>query len=259
MPTGYYFGRLANGLKVTTGAGVYTGNKYVQLPNLTINPTTPFTIVAMLWVSDINNVNRVFCQTDGGGNPKFVNMALYSNHVTLDYLVSANTGTATGRRYAQSAIGYTTSQRIMHIAASTDGNVNTSGIKLYANGVKLGAFDNSINTLVDGTVISSIETDLGFETGGYIFSFLYFNTQLSDADILSLNILENRPVGSILSSLERRYDFREKNGLVLNDLYNGSNNGTLLHYTNAETASSGQPQSGNTAWVDAYTQLPITV
>jgi hypothetical protein len=53
------------------------------------------------------------------------------------------------------------------------------------------------------------------------------------------------------------YRFLEKKGITLADSFAGRD-GILLNYTNSETASAGQPQSGNTAWLNAYPLQPIT-
>jgi hypothetical protein len=143
----------------------------------------------------------------------------------------------------------------------------TNDIRVWANGKKLVTRTDGFNNIKTATYSNILEIGRQTQFGsgstyfdGYILDLKLFTTFLSDSDVTKLFKYGGGKLYDVpTANLAAWWKFDENNGLVASDSSGNGYNGALTNYTNAETASSGQPQSGNTAWVNAYGLAPIIV
>jgi|GEM_PF-6497786 len=105
----------------------------------------------------------------------------------------------------------------------------------------------------------------GFDTGpqaviqlrsGYYSSFFCIDRLITDQEADQILKLRGRLPRQLRSDVLSYYKFDKKSGKTMDDL-EGDSSMVLFNYTDEETASGGQPQSGNTVWCNGGTLLPV--
>lgn len=97
----------------------------------------------------------------------------------------------------------------------------------------------------------------GFDIQAYVADFQIYGEALTDAEVVT--IVKNQGRQFKDKAPLRHYKFDSKNGKTAIDSGFHALDGTLIGFTDAETANAGQPQSGNTVWCDAYSKKPIVI
>lgn len=151
------------------------------------------------------------------------------------------------------------------------GNATNQALTIYGNGVLGTVYPVGAQEQYHWTGSSAAYPN-GFSIGRGVYApspttFEYCNASLHDIKIFNRALTEGERVmqlssvaqlmPSIASNCVAHWKFDNINGKILTDSVGGYDI-TLTNFTDTETASNGSPQSGNTAWVDAYTNLPIT-
>lgn len=138
--------------------------------------------------------------------------------------------------------------------------LNATDARLYLNGQPF-EFNVTHNLLTEDSVMrSSSQVELGRYSAGSIIKAMYanltiFDYALTEEQVKLLYRVQGRVPKSMSPILD--LDFNHNNGKIIKDKSINSNDFTLQNYTDAEV---GIPnQATNTAWVDAYTNKPITV
>jgi hypothetical protein len=258
-----------------------TTNQYCSVAHnslLAINLTNSVTISAWLVVAGaLGNGTVVYCKgTRVGGSPTAntgyimtirntnVRFSLYSStNSTCDVLNCTFTFTI-GKLY-----------NIVITKNSTYGSI--SPYNLYINNILQtitysssgNGFSNSLNasSITDNGVtglyiaehIATIVDNFATDGNIYMIDLKKYNVEFTAAKI---DVLYRSRGGSPIayrSDLVLDWRFDERNGKSITDYSGNGLTGTLTNYTDVETANAGQPQSGNTAWVNSYGLAPITV
>lgn len=128
--------------------------------------------------------------------------------------------------------------------------------------ITAGEYMDSFGTTI---LLGASEGPAGFN--GYMDEFAVYNRSLTQDEITGLynNGLGNIPPLDAIDNIVSYWRFDQHSGRILADntaLYNtlfNPGNGTLLNYTDAQVAANGQPQSGQTAWVDHFTLVPSAI
>ena len=251
----YVIRRLNNALK-------FVDNKYINLTGTPLNSylsaSNDFTITfdfLRTQEADVHHfLMHVGLDTNVGGVFRFFYIGGASNAFT--YEERSQSGVYEGYQTA-AVVPVGTQSRV-----TMSRQHNPSTTKVYQEGVpvftfaegsdKSGLSYNTTNNLSFGSPVDFLNFC------GYVARVVVYNRVLTDAEVLQLNHRDNVPLISAIPGLIAYYKVSEKNEKTLFDGSGQNSHGTLINYNDAETASNGQPQSGNTAWVNAYSLLPIT-
>jgi hypothetical protein len=246
---------LVNGLKFVAG-----NSKYVSVTGFTPGstqfvPDQPWTVyIACI---PLSNTNTKPLGTNNTGSLEYFNLDVFQNGTVTYYWRNGVWG-------AQAMAAKNTSGNIKYIVIQNQVNLTNLWVngKKYvtktdgSNNVHQGTYPNTLNI---GRLVSQTGAFTTVYFDGYILDVKIFTSFLSDANVAKLfNYGGGQLYDVPTASLAGWWKLDEKNGLSATDSSGNGYNGTLTNYTNAETASSGQPQSGNTAWVNAYSLSPIT-
>jgi hypothetical protein len=246
---------LVNGLKF-----IAANSQYINVTGFTPGvsqfvPDQPWTVY--IACVPLSNTNTKPLATNNTTSLEYFNLDVFLNGQVTYYWRNGVSG-------AQTMTVKNTTGDIKYIVIQNQVNL----VNLWVNGKKYVTRTDGFNNTHQGTYPNSISIGraiyqlLTLPTvyfDGYILDLKIFTTFLSDSDVTKLfNYGGGKLYDVPTANLAGWWKFDSKNGLTATDSSGNGYNGTLTNYTNAETASSGQPQSGNTAWVNAYSLAPIT-
>lgn len=261
-----WMGRLGNGFRLYANA-----TKYISLPhgsdiNFGIQDNFSFSCIARISLDAVTvffskglandtDVRLVFGYASAGQfYLRFDTLAGTTMRYNMYLTDPIDTSLILNRLITVDAVKYN---------SSPGTSVSPSEWKIYLNGVQLagsgynlvpfGPADDVTNTSPMTTNI----TALGFANAWYCFDQKIYNRNLSGAELADKFIKENRWRTADNAEIVD-YRYLSKNGLTIYDYTGNGRNASVVGYSNAETASGGSPQAGNTAWVHAYTLSPIT-
>lgn len=259
-----WFGRLANGV-VTNAVDQYIDIPYGSAIDFGIQSNFTFSIICNPRVLDGQNAYRFFnkhginygLQMDWASNVVYFLIRKVSNDTLWGISVNLSSTLITQKLVTLDFVKYN---------ASPGTSISPTEWKVYFNGVEItsGFTTYTSAALTPATVITEnapIHISLrgpNFYSGIIINDVKIYSRNLSSVETLAKFNKEGRWFTSDHSEV-LNYPFKEKNGKVVNDESGSGLHGSLINYTNVETANAGQPQAGNTAWVDAYSLIPIIV
>lgn len=250
-------------------------NQYITLPNsiLTTSVSSAFSISGWFYCTALSAIQ-------GGYNL----IALISNRyditlygVTCGYLYNSTTS-----QFFIQLIASNTAYNIAYYNISpgsvlnrwnhfvlTKGGLDVSTYNFYLNGISINA-SSTTNNLTSSSVTSpsyqftinafgnsSSYTLHPYMSNCYFSTYMFYTKALTSTEVLSLYKYPNTIPSTALSNLVANYPFTNYNGESLTETVSG-NNGSLVNFALSITATSPNPQSGNTAWINTYNMTPIT-
>jgi hypothetical protein len=260
---------LGNGLIVRNESQ----SKTINIANnsaIDIDKSTPFTIAIWLIPLSVDVVNRPVLAKRTYGDITHGGWYLSINSTAPSFTITGYDATnGVKAENVNCAASFIKNKRV-HLVLTKDGSYGASGdYKFYIDGVLKTTVWNSGGLGFSGPLLATSVTSTTsiVRAGGYsgadlsdnvLLDFKMWNIQLAQADVT--NLFKSRgSLAGLSSGLVADIRFNEKHGKAAADLSPTGLTTTLIGYSDAETANAGQPQSGNTVWIDAYSLAPITI
>lgn len=245
-------------------------SQYISLPAIVFNPavTTTYSVSGWFYCSNFNGAVLTLLSnrnpgTTYGGIILFYNKSTNSFNVNI---TSLNNQGSLNVEFLYSAPSILIN-RWVHFVFTKSTAVTASGINFYVNGIQLNRTIIFVNSLTTGAYIIPNNpvwinaSDYGSPTNindCYFSNYSFFSRVLTSTEVLALYKFPKLIPSTLTSNLGVNYPFTNYNGTTLTETVSGFN-GTLIGYTSVNTATSPNPQSGNTTWYNTVTMQPITI
>lgn len=235
-------------------------SQYISIPHNTIldvgvtNNVSISAWFAITSVSDVANVYGIITKRMPATLYNGFSLAYKDDGASFSIIYQVIDNNA-NRGRIDATVMYSLLNKGINNVVLTRNGLNANNWNIYLNGSLLTktVVDNALSSgSVVGTTAPAIIN--GFDNADYkadAFSsrVIVFNRLVTASEAYAMG---TRSVISNKTGIIGDWEFNHKNGKTVTDYSTNANHGSLLNYTDAETASNGQPQSGNTAWVHPY-------
>jgi hypothetical protein len=258
-------GRLANSLYIKGPSAQWAESSVVPADNGPLQIKANEAVSYSFWLTALyQNTNALILSNAAGAGPTAIGFyisTLALNSTTYKIYYQIECSGLTGLRHdIQSDYIFKYGLMYNFVVVKTS-NPNSAGWDLYANGL-LVTSTRSNTTVTPNNVNGGkyyfgkpYATGLDYTLNYYLHSFKLITRAITLAEIAQEYAYDSKKT---LPDTEIHLLLNERNGKTLKDKLDRYTF-NLMGYSDAETANAGQPQRGNTAWVKAYTLLPINV
>ena len=238
---------LGNGFKHSNGFQLH---RPTETTDFDMTATGNYTICFTINVGSTGTQRPISQKQSGANSSGWLTAMLQQNQ---GYLRLYGANQTRGNIYGGAVLTQNAISRVVFIKKGLDCN----NWQMWLNGVQVGG-------VVQNTLLSN-DVTYGSGTFYLMTNFVSSCTMIDFKFFKDYCLIPEESIYYCQSTLTppnaaqyliANYDMNQKNGTSIIDSKNGYNV-TAVGYTDAQVAINGQPQSGQIAWVDGYTNKPI--